>query len=93
VCLQTALARQPTHEINFNIVLSTRTMPMAAIMSESDRHGLRRLLLDRIVALQLEVQTSGDAEARALLEQARDALRAFDAESLRLFNREVSGGR
>jgi hypothetical protein len=57
------------------------------------RAELRRALLDRIVALQLEVQTSGDPEARALLEEARDALRAFDAESLRIFNREVSGGR
>ena len=61
-------------------------------MSE-DRYGMRRILLDRIVALQLEVQSTGDPEARALLEQARDELRAFDAESLRLFNREVSGGR
>ena len=61
-------------------------------MSE-DRNAIRRIILDRIVALQLEVQSSGDPEARALLEEARDALRAFDAESLRLFNREVSGGR
>ena len=60
-------------------------------MSE-DRYSMRRLLLDRIVALQLEVQTSGDTEARLLLEEARAALQAFDAESLRLFNREISGG-
>jgi hypothetical protein len=59
----------------------------------ANRRELRRELLDRIIALQLEVQSSGDPEARALLEEARDALRAFDAESLRLFNREVSGGR
>jgi hypothetical protein len=59
-------------------------------MSE-DRHGMRRRLLDRVVALQMQAQC-GDAEARALLQQARDALRQFDAESLRLFNREVSGG-
>ena len=62
-------------------------------MSETDRSGIRRVLLDRIVALQLEVQTSGDPEARALLEEARDTLQQFDAELLRLFNREVSGGR
>jgi hypothetical protein len=55
-----------------------------------DRYGLRRILLDRIVALQLEVQSTNDPEARALLEEARDALQAFDAESLR---KEVSGGR
>jgi hypothetical protein len=39
------------------------------------------------------VQSTNDPEARALLEEARAALQAFDAESLRLFNREVSGGR
>jgi hypothetical protein len=60
-----------------------------ATMNE-DRYGLRRILLDRIVALQLEVQSTNDPEARALLEEARDALQAFDAESLR---KEVSGGR
>src|SRR5262245_26406394 len=54
------------------------------------RAEVRRALLGRIVALQLEVQTAGDPEARALLEEARTALQAFDAESLRLFNREVS---
>ena len=41
--------------------------------------------------LQMEAQC-GDAEARALLEEAREALRELDAESLRLFNQEVSGG-
>lgn len=56
------------------------------------RAELRRALLDRIVALQMQAQC-GDAEARALLQQARDALAEFDRESLRLFNREVSGGR
>ena len=60
--------------------------------AREDRAELRRELLDRIVALQMQAQC-GDAEARVLLEEARDALRAFDAESLRLFNREVSGGR
>jgi hypothetical protein len=50
------------------------------------RAELRRALLDRIVALQLEVQTSGDAEARALLEEARDALSEFDRETLRLWS-------
>jgi hypothetical protein len=60
--------------------------------AREDRAELRRELLDRIVVLQMQAQC-GDAEARALLEQARDALQAFDAESLRLFNREVSGGR
>ena len=57
---------------------------------ESDRRELRRELLDRIATLQMRAQC-GDAEARALLEEARDALRAFDAESLRLFNKEVGG--
>jgi hypothetical protein len=52
--------------------------------SESDRAELRRALLDRIVALQLEVQSTNDPEARALLEQARDALSEFDRETLRL---------
>jgi hypothetical protein len=40
-------------------------------MSE-DRYHLRRILLDRIVALQLEVQTSGDPEARARLPKRRE---------------------
>jgi hypothetical protein len=60
-------------------------------MSE-DRHGMRRVLLDRIVGLQMQAQC-GDAEARLLLEEARAALQRFNAESLRLFNREISGGR
>ena len=60
-------------------------------MSE-DRYGMRRVLFYRFVTLQMQAQC-GDTKARALLEEARDALQAFDAESLRLFNREVSGGR
>ena len=59
----------------------------------ANRHELRRELLGRIVALRLEVQSTNDPEARALLEEARAALAEFDRESLRLFNREVSGGR
>jgi hypothetical protein len=64
---------------------------MASTPCREDRHGLRRLLLDRIVGLQMQAQC-GDAEARALLEEAREALRELDAESLRLFNKEVSRG-
>jgi len=60
-------------------------------MSE-DRQRIRRLLLDRIVALQMQAQC-GDAEARAMLEHARDELQKFDRESLRLFNQEISGAR
>ena len=56
----------------------------------ANRRELRRELLDRIVALQMQAQC-GDAEARALLEQARDTLQRFDVESLRLFNEEISG--
>jgi hypothetical protein len=58
--------------------------------AREDRAELRRELLDRIVVLRMQAQC-GDAEARPLLEQARDALQAFDAESLRLFNEEISG--
>jgi hypothetical protein len=56
----------------------------------ANRRELRRELLDRIVVLQMQAQC-GDAEARSLLEHARDELRRFDAESLRLFNEEISG--
>jgi hypothetical protein len=43
----------------------------------ANRRELRRELLDRIVVLQIQAQC-GDAEARSLLEHARDELRRFD---------------
>jgi hypothetical protein len=43
------------------------------------------------VSLQMRVQITPDAEARDALAQAREALRRFDEESMRAFNREISG--
>ena len=59
-------------------------------MSE-DRRELRRELLDRVVALQMAVQINPDGETKAELEQAREALRLFDEQSMALFNKEISG--
>ena len=59
-------------------------------MSE-DRRAERRELVDHIGRLMMQVQCSGDPEVREALSEAREALRRHDAESLRKFNREISG--
>jgi hypothetical protein len=58
----------------------------------ANRRELRRALLDEIVRLQIQCQACPDAEVRDALAQARDALRAFDAESLRLFKWQNQSG-
>lgn len=54
-------------------------------MSAADRWEKRRELLDEIVALQMAMQVSPEAETRAALAQAREALRQHDAESVARF--------
>src|SRR5262245_35601091 len=81
--LRTALPRQTMIKVRHRTLISGTAHPGGGHRMSTARDGraeLRRELLARIIALQLEVQTSGDAEARALLEEARAALREFDAE-------------
>lgn len=58
-------------------------------MSDEARGSERRWLLDRVVTLQLQAQTSSDAEARAALVLGREALRRHDAESVVRFEAAI----
>jgi hypothetical protein len=58
------------------------------------RRAERERLLNQVIDLQTEVQSGGDAEARALLSHARAALMRHDAENIaRRHNREIDRSR